>query len=127
MCQTPRASMSARRIAATSDQIRCPDRSAARTRALNVVGSAVARHNAWTAARVRLPQQGVRPPLPEATPITANDSLGGLNDLLGLSDRLPRFAKAYADLRREIGDAARAFASDVEVGSFPDEAHSYRS
>jgi 3-methyl-2-oxobutanoate hydroxymethyltransferase len=48
-----------------------------------------------------------------------------LHDLLGLSDRLPRFAKAYANLRTEIGDAARAFADDVSSGAFPDEGHSY--
>jgi 3-methyl-2-oxobutanoate hydroxymethyltransferase len=48
-----------------------------------------------------------------------------VNDLLGLSERLPRFAKAYADLRREIGDAAREFAREVEAGSFPDEQHAY--
>jgi 3-methyl-2-oxobutanoate hydroxymethyltransferase len=48
-----------------------------------------------------------------------------LHDLLGLSDRLPRFAKAYANLRDEIGNAARAFAEDVSSGAFPDEEHSY--
>lgn len=50
-----------------------------------------------------------------------------LHDLLGLSDRLPRFAKAYADLRTAIASAASAFANDVEAGTFPDEAHSYGS
>jgi 3-methyl-2-oxobutanoate hydroxymethyltransferase len=49
-----------------------------------------------------------------------------VNDLLGLSDRLPRFAKAYADLRGEIGRAARAFADEVRAATFPDDAHSYR-
>jgi 3-methyl-2-oxobutanoate hydroxymethyltransferase len=50
-----------------------------------------------------------------------------VNDLLGLSERLPRFAKAYADLRTEIASAARSFAAEVEAGTFPDEAHSYRT
>jgi 3-methyl-2-oxobutanoate hydroxymethyltransferase len=50
-----------------------------------------------------------------------------INDLLGLSERLPRFAKAYADLGREIRQAARAFADEVETGAFPDEEHSYRA
>jgi 3-methyl-2-oxobutanoate hydroxymethyltransferase len=50
-----------------------------------------------------------------------------LHDLLGLSKRLPRFAKAYADLRRQIGEAARSFAADVSSGAFPDDAHSYPS
>lgn len=48
-----------------------------------------------------------------------------VNDLLGLSERLPKLAKAYADLTNEIDAAARAFASDVESGAFPDDEHSY--
>jgi 3-methyl-2-oxobutanoate hydroxymethyltransferase len=48
-----------------------------------------------------------------------------VNDLLGITERLPKFAKAYADLRREIGDAARSFAAEVEAGTFPDDAHAY--
>lgn len=50
-----------------------------------------------------------------------------ITDLLGLSEgKLPKFAKAYANLRAEIADAARAFAKEVEEGTFPDEGHSYR-
>ena len=48
-----------------------------------------------------------------------------VNDLLGLNERLPKLAKAYADLRTTIADAATAFARDVETGTFPDEAHTY--
>jgi 3-methyl-2-oxobutanoate hydroxymethyltransferase len=48
-----------------------------------------------------------------------------VNDLLGLNDWVPKFVKKYADLRGEITGAARAFAEDVEAGTFPDEAHSY--
>jgi len=48
-----------------------------------------------------------------------------VNDLLGLNERLPKLAKAYADLRTTIAEAATAFARDVEAGTFPDEAHSY--
>jgi len=47
------------------------------------------------------------------------------HDLVGLSERLPRFAKAYADVRGEISRAARAFASEVASGTFPDVEHSY--
>lgn len=47
------------------------------------------------------------------------------HDLLGLSERLPRFARAYADLRGQIGRAAAAFAADVVEGRFPDADHSY--
>ena len=49
-----------------------------------------------------------------------------INDLLGLGPRpLPKFAKAYADLRGEIERAARDFTEDVREGRFPDAAHSY--
>jgi 3-methyl-2-oxobutanoate hydroxymethyltransferase len=50
-----------------------------------------------------------------------------VNDLLGLSDRLPRFAKAYADVAGQIREAAKAFANDVASGAFPDVEHSYRT
>jgi 3-methyl-2-oxobutanoate hydroxymethyltransferase len=50
-----------------------------------------------------------------------------ITDLLGLSNgRVPKFAKAYANLREEIDLAVRAFARDVEEGTFPDADHSYR-
>ncbi|MFB3738791.1 MAG: 3-methyl-2-oxobutanoate hydroxymethyltransferase [Candidatus Velamenicoccus archaeovorus] len=49
-----------------------------------------------------------------------------INDLLGLNERVPKFVKAYADLRGEIVRAARAFADEVARGGFPDEEHSYR-
>jgi 3-methyl-2-oxobutanoate hydroxymethyltransferase len=49
-----------------------------------------------------------------------------INDLLGLGTRLPRLAKAYANLRADITRAARAFARDVGTGAFPDEDHTYR-
>lgn len=48
-----------------------------------------------------------------------------LTDLLGLSERVPKLAKAYADLRGAIATAARAFAEEVAAGAFPDEAHTY--
>jgi len=46
-------------------------------------------------------------------------------DLLGMSERIPSFARAYADLRNEISKAAAAFAEDVKAGRFPDAEHSY--
>jgi 3-methyl-2-oxobutanoate hydroxymethyltransferase len=48
-----------------------------------------------------------------------------LHDLLGLSERRPRFARAYADLRETIAGAAAAFAADVEAGTFPSAEHAY--
>jgi 3-methyl-2-oxobutanoate hydroxymethyltransferase len=48
-----------------------------------------------------------------------------IHDVLGLTERPPRLAKAYADVRGEIRRAARAFADDVRSGAFPDAEHSY--
>ena len=48
------------------------------------------------------------------------------HDLLGLtSGRLPRFVKAYADLRSEIGQAIKAFQSEVADGEYPGPEHTY--
>ncbi|WNI15264.1 3-methyl-2-oxobutanoate hydroxymethyltransferase [Actinacidiphila sp. ITFR-21] len=47
-------------------------------------------------------------------------------DMVGLTEgRVPRFTKQYADLRRTLGDAARAFAGDVVGGTFPAEEHTF--
>lgn len=49
------------------------------------------------------------------------------HDLLGLSGgRLPRFVKAYADLRGEITAAVKTFAHEVADGAYPEEEHTYR-
>jgi 3-methyl-2-oxobutanoate hydroxymethyltransferase len=48
-----------------------------------------------------------------------------VSDLLGITEKPPKLAKSYADLRSVIGEAARAFVRDVESGAFPDEEHSY--
>jgi 3-methyl-2-oxobutanoate hydroxymethyltransferase len=49
-----------------------------------------------------------------------------VHDLLGLTEKPPKLAKAYADLRVTISDAARAFANDVEAGIFPGDEQTYR-
>ncbi|MBA3778042.1 MAG: 3-methyl-2-oxobutanoate hydroxymethyltransferase [Chloroflexi bacterium] len=49
-----------------------------------------------------------------------------LTDLLGLSDFSPRHARAFADLRATISQAARAYAAEVEAGSFPGPAETVR-
>ena len=50
-------------------------------------------------------------------------------DMLGITGHLrgtaPKFVKAYADLGEQIVSAARAYASDVREGRFPDDAHSF--
>lgn len=48
-----------------------------------------------------------------------------ITDLLGLSEKPPKLAKAYADLRSTIAAAAETFAREVEAGVFPDADHSY--
>ena len=48
-----------------------------------------------------------------------------INDLLGITQKPPKLAKAYVDLRTTITDAVTAFTRDVESGTFPDEDHSY--
>jgi 3-methyl-2-oxobutanoate hydroxymethyltransferase len=41
------------------------------------------------------------------------------HDLLGLSERVPRFVRRYAELGEEIARAVRAYREDVEAGRFP--------
>lgn len=48
------------------------------------------------------------------------------HDLLGLTaGRLPRFVKAYADLRSEISGAIKSFQSEVADGEYPGPEHTY--
>ena len=49
-----------------------------------------------------------------------------ITDLLGLGDFVPRHARPYATLRATIGEAVRAYAADVEAGTFPGEAETVR-
>jgi len=49
-----------------------------------------------------------------------------ITDLLGLGDFVPRHARPYAALRSMIDAAARAWAADVEAGTFPGEAETVR-
>jgi len=50
-----------------------------------------------------------------------------INDLLGMtSGYVPRFVKAYADLKRTITDAVTHFRNDVREGRFPTPEQEYR-
>ena len=49
-----------------------------------------------------------------------------ITDLLGLGDFVPRHARPYAQLRTTIAEAARAYAADVEAGTFPGDAETVR-
>ncbi|THB64572.1 MAG: 3-methyl-2-oxobutanoate hydroxymethyltransferase [Desulfovibrio sp.] len=49
-----------------------------------------------------------------------------IHDILGLYDQfLPKFAKQYAKLSENIGDALTRFREEVEQGSFPGPEHSF--
>lgn len=49
-----------------------------------------------------------------------------LHDLLGItSGYLPRFVKAYADLKTQITTAVARYRDEVRSGEFPDQAHGY--
>jgi 3-methyl-2-oxobutanoate hydroxymethyltransferase len=46
-------------------------------------------------------------------------------DMAGLSPKVAKFVKKYADVAGVLTDAARSFAEEVVARQFPDEAHSY--
>jgi 3-methyl-2-oxobutanoate hydroxymethyltransferase len=46
-------------------------------------------------------------------------------DLMGLTPKPPRFARAYSNLRSEMIASARRWIADVESGSFPAEAETF--
>ncbi|MBA3737552.1 MAG: 3-methyl-2-oxobutanoate hydroxymethyltransferase [Actinobacteria bacterium] len=48
-----------------------------------------------------------------------------INDLLGITEKPPKLAKKFADLRGVMTGAAEEFIREVEAGTFPDEDHSY--
>src|SRR6188472_1483761 len=45
---------------------------------------------------------------------------------IGIGDFVPRHARPYANLRETIGDAARAYAADVNAGTFPGDKETVR-
>ena len=50
-----------------------------------------------------------------------------MHDLLGFSERTPKFARRFADLRAEISRAVRTYIEEVGAGTFPSDAESYHS
>jgi len=46
-------------------------------------------------------------------------------DLMGLTERAPKFAKAYRNLRDEISNGVKEWASDVAEGKFPSEEQTF--
>jgi 3-methyl-2-oxobutanoate hydroxymethyltransferase len=49
-----------------------------------------------------------------------------VTDFLGLGDFIPRHARPYTHVREAITEAARAYAADVEAGTFPGDAETVR-
>ena len=47
-------------------------------------------------------------------------------DMLGFYEKVPRFAKKYANLREEIINAVQNFINDINTGEYPTAAHSYK-
>ena len=47
-------------------------------------------------------------------------------DMAGLTPKVPKFAKRYADVAGLLGQAARAFADEVVGGEYPTPEYSYR-
>ncbi len=49
-----------------------------------------------------------------------------LEDMLGLSDRMPKFVKQFGSLRSQIEEAVTAYVEEVRAGRFPADEHTYR-
>ncbi|HEY1601395.1 MAG TPA: 3-methyl-2-oxobutanoate hydroxymethyltransferase [Pirellulales bacterium] len=50
-----------------------------------------------------------------------------VNDMLGITDGyLPRFVKSYANLARDIQEAATRYRQEVRDGTYPDATHSFK-
>ena len=48
-----------------------------------------------------------------------------IDDVLGMTAKLPRFAKAYADMPSQIAAAVKCYAEDVRAGRFPAPQHCF--
>ena len=48
-----------------------------------------------------------------------------VNDMLGMTEKPPKFVKQYADLRSVMQQSFRAFREDVEQQNFPEPEHGY--
>ncbi|WP_375466371.1 3-methyl-2-oxobutanoate hydroxymethyltransferase [uncultured Methylobacterium sp.] len=48
-----------------------------------------------------------------------------LEDMLGLSERAPKFVKSFGSLRTHIEEAVRTYADEVRTGRFPATDHTY--
>ncbi|MBO0663221.1 3-methyl-2-oxobutanoate hydroxymethyltransferase [Jiella sp. MQZ9-1] len=49
-----------------------------------------------------------------------------INDMLGLTDRVPRFVKRFGNVGQAVTDAVSAYADDVRARRFPGQEHTYK-
>ena len=47
------------------------------------------------------------------------------SDLMGLTEKPPKLAKAYRNLREEMSNAVKEWSADVASGAFPDEGQTF--
>jgi 3-methyl-2-oxobutanoate hydroxymethyltransferase len=78
-----------------------------------------ARLAAFITERLRVPAIGIG-----AGPGTDGQVLV-VNDVLGITENVPRFAKSYANLGQAMVDAIEAYRRDVAQGTFPKDEHAY--
>jgi 3-methyl-2-oxobutanoate hydroxymethyltransferase len=83
---------------------------------LEAIPAAVARR---ISATVRVPTIGI------GAGASCDGQILVWHDLLGLSERVPRFVKCYADLGNQIVIALRDYATDVRASRFPEDRHTY--
>jgi len=84
-----------------------------------VIEGVPARLGAFITERLRIPTIGI------GAGSGTNGQVLVVNDVLGLGDRVPRFAKRYADLGAAIVDAVAAYRRDVQERAFPGPEHGY--
>jgi 3-methyl-2-oxobutanoate hydroxymethyltransferase len=71
-------------------------------------------------ARLRIPTIGI------GAGAGCSGQVQVINDVIGLGTFTPRHARHYAEIGTAIGDAVRAWAADVQAGTFPGAAESVR-
>lgn len=109
-------------------------RDAAGAEAIKADARAVAEAGAFAIVLEAIPEPLAREITPSiAIPtigIGASPSCDGqilvLEDMLGLSPRVPKFVKAYGSLAAHIDEAVGAYARDVRSRAFPGEANVYK-
>jgi 3-methyl-2-oxobutanoate hydroxymethyltransferase len=84
-----------------------------------VIEGVPARLGAFITERLRIPTLGI------GAGSGTNGQVLVVNDVLGLGDREPRFAKRYADLGAVVAEAVAAYRRDVEGRAFPGPEHAY--